>query len=1047
MSRRRVLIVTAVLLLLFAALPAVLIYYAAFTPEGLQFIVRHVPKRIGRAQLTIANPRGSLARGFEIARIEIDHERSHLIFEGIKGRLAIAPLLWQTIEAREVTLRRVFIEVRPRTRPSSSYTPRFLPAGLSIRVDRARADTATLIATNGRRFDVSRLETSGVVQYRTLRLFDASFDWESMHIGGRADLRAADPMQVNGDARITISWPGQPVWTIDATGRGDLQTLPLEAHFTTPFRADFIGSAMDLTGAWHWGGDARIHDFDLRAWGGGAALGRITGSLEVSGDARGFAARGPLTPAGLAVGAFETVFAGSYADRIVTASRIELSHPSGAFLQGSGTIGIVTDGPRLDLHGAWRNFRWPLVGKKIAVRSASGDYALSGVWPYNWRAKGPFVVRELAPMPVQGEGRLAKDRAYLDSVAIEAFEGKADLSGEVTWTPADTWAVHGRALDINPGRLRADLPGQLNFYFAVNGEGFDGEGDYAVTVRNINGKLRKVTASGGGTIARRGTTWQLDDIQLSLGGTQIAANGSIGREADLRFALDTKDLGLLKPGSRGQLHAQGTVRGTMKEPLVTATLSGGGIHHGAIALDSINAAVDFDAFNRHPSKIDVRAHNLKYNNRAFSTLSFALDGTAAAHVARVNAKTGDLAIQMQAAGAFARGAWKGQLRTLEVASPESLQLGLETPVELLASAQQVRVGSFCLHGKPARVCAAANWTPASWTASLNAKDLPLSTLTAGLTDDVEYRGAPHDNRPGHGHRQCAAAGRLARRPGGRPHRASTGERAPAKHSAGLGTGHGKRDRQRNRSAGRARGRRGRHHQGTYRACTRKRPLAGHAPAWRGAGANGRAGFCDAVCAADRSGRRTARRGPHAHGYAGTPLVDGMIRLSDAELDQYQVNLAMRGAMLEARLAGNGLDFTGSARIGKGEAHTNGRLEWRDAMPYGKFQLEGQNLRVVDVPEAQIDASPDLDFRIDGRRIEVTGTVTVPHAKIVPTDLTQCRARVLRMRCWSARGRADPRKRFEVVTAITLALGDKVSIDTFGLTARLDRQHRPAQRYG
>ena len=56
------------------------------------------------------------------------------------------------------------------------------------------------------------------------------------------------------------------------------------------------------------------------------------------------------------------------------------------------------------------------------------------------------------------------------------------------------------------------------------------------------------------------------------------------------------------------------------------------------------------------------------------------------------------------------------------------------------------------------------------------------------------------------------------------------------------------------------------------------------------------------------------------------------------------------------------------------------------LPYGKFHLEGENLRVVDVPEAQIDASPNLDFKIDGRRIAVTGAVKVPYAKIEPTDL-------------------------------------------------------------
>ncbi len=72
------------------------------------------------------------------------------------------------------------------------------------------------------------------------------------------------------------------------------------------------------------------------------------------------------------------------------------------------------------------------------------------------------------------------------------------------------------------------------------------------------------------------------------------------------------------------------------------------------------------------------------------------------------------------------------------------------------------------------------------------------------------------------------------------------------------------------------------------------------------------------------------------GTLGTPLLDGMLKLSDAELDLYQVNLAMRGAQLEARLAQNGLDFDGSANIGAGRVATNGHIEWRNAKPYGKL---------------------------------------------------------------------------------------------------------------
>ena len=46
------------------------------------------------------------------------------------------------------------------------------------------------------------------------------------------------------------------------------------------------------------------------------------------------------------------IFEGAYANSVLTATRIELTHhASGAHLTGAGTIGIVENGPRLELKG------------------------------------------------------------------------------------------------------------------------------------------------------------------------------------------------------------------------------------------------------------------------------------------------------------------------------------------------------------------------------------------------------------------------------------------------------------------------------------------------------------------------------------------------------------------------------------------------------------------------------------------------------------------------------------------------------------------------
>ena len=111
------------------------------------------------------------------------------------------------------------------------------------------------------------------------------------------------------------------------------------------------------------------------------------------------------------------------------------------------------------------------------------------------------------------------------------------------------------------------------------------------------------------------------------------------------------------------------------------------------------------------------------------------------------------------------------------------------------------------------------------------------------------------------------------------------------------------------------------------------------------------------------------------------------------------------------------------------------MEWRNLVPYGKFHLQGTNLRVVDVPEAQIDASPDLLFDIKGHKIEVTGKVVVPYAKIAPKDITNA-VRASDDEVIVGHEEEDPASRFEVMSDITLSLGDRVTIDTLGLTGRL-----------
>ncbi len=265
--RRWIFIIFGVALLIVVSVPTAVIYYLAYTEPGLQWIVAHVPRRIGRTQMEFVGATGTLAKGFRVERFELEHERVHLRFEGAVGHVTLLPLMRQTIHAEDVTMRSAYVEVRRWKNPPPRSSPRFLPRGLIIEAEKVHVNNGTFIAQNGRRFDLTDVNTSGVARHRTIRLFDASFVQDAVQVSGKATMRAEEPMGLDADARMVIRLENQPVWLITATGDGNLDHLPITATFQSPLQATVIGSADDLTTAWHWSGDAKITNVDLRARG------------------------------------------------------------------------------------------------------------------------------------------------------------------------------------------------------------------------------------------------------------------------------------------------------------------------------------------------------------------------------------------------------------------------------------------------------------------------------------------------------------------------------------------------------------------------------------------------------------------------------------------------------------------------------------------------------------------------------------------------------------------------------------------------------------
>src|SRR5215469_1697915 len=1035
--RRLLLILACLLVLIFVAAPFVIAWVAVYTEAGAQFLVRRVPRQIGDVGLEIVGVTGTIAGGLHVERVEIDHPLVHLTFTDIDGRVAPAPLLLQTIRVPQGHLASALIQAKRRTRPATPSQPVFLPHWLLISVEQASVDHVVITAYNGVRLEGSGINGAAVIRSHVIRLFQADGMLEGVHISAHGDLNAADPLGLNLEGAMHWQPQGQPAWDVAGSARGDLNALQIVAHSTSPFSADASGQMLDLTGHFHWVGDAVVHAFRLSPWGiPDTVLGTVTGHVAASGEGNHFSGHGPLTPAGLHAGEFEAQFEGFYADRVLTATHMEARHASsGAHAVASGTFGIVDHGPLLDLSGSWTDFRWPLAGREAVLKSAVGSFTLQGILPYKVHLRGRGQAAALPEMPLEVDATLGKDSFAFHPAEVDLFGGHASASGVLAWSPAQSWSVSGSATGIDPAALRPDLPGSLNFGFSASG-GFDPKSTFDASFTGVSGKLRGLAASGSGSLTRSGNTWTFAAVRVGLGASSLALDGRLSDSADLRFALATQDLSLLGPGNRGVLRASGSWRGTLANPVIVATAHGSGIDYRGVKVDGLDADVNFNPQAlQQESRIDVHARHVAWEGRTADTLSLTLDGLPSAYRVQASGSGTGLGGTASAIGSYSNGSFVGVLSAVSVKGSESLQLSLEHPVALVASPAEVRLEWMCLVGTPGSMCVDSDWTPARWSGTVMASQLPLRTLTAGMTPAVDYQGTISVLARAQGGAQLPLTGTLRAELANAElihklashktehTRLGSGTVTVAAAPALLHAEAALKDSQVGTLAGKFEAQR-------TTARWEDMPLAGELRA-----STSQLGLISLYLPdIDRiTGHIDANL--IATGTLGVPHFKGEVKLSDGEIDNYQVNIGLRAVNFDAHLSDTGLDFNGSAKAGAGQVHADGHLEWRDLLPYGHFHLEGTNLRVADVREAQIDASPNLDFNVSGRRIEVTGEVAVPFARIAPRDITNA-VRTSPDETIVGNQPEDPSKRFEVLSTVTLTLGDRVNVDASGLQARI-----------
>ncbi len=914
---------------------------------------------------------------------------------------------------------------------------------LALRLDQIELSGLTLERPGADPLQIERLSLVARSRQQTLDLEQLSLAIPQLALDGRGrlGLSAKLPMELGLEWRYT---PAQRA-PLEGVGevRGDLQRLQLSQDLKGALEGELEATLSELTGVLGWDAKLILQRSDLSGW-------LKDFPLQLSGEVR---SRGTLERIGMEAdldlaqpdyGKAAVTLRGAYAGGRFHAERLQVETASGSRLDGSGHYVLDDELGRFDGELAWQALQWPLQGEpqvsspqgRLKFEGRPGDYA------YTLAADLRLPGQPKAKLDANGQGDLQGIR--LERLTADFVPGRLQGQGEISWRPLVEWRLQLKGEGIDPSLWAADFPGRLALDLGTTGR-LDEAGIAAeFRIAQVQGQLRGYPFEALGRVTLADEALTLEGLRLNSGPNRIEVNGTLAQRLALQWRIDAPELPVLWPGLQGSLTGEGRLDGARLTPHVQASVSGEGLAYERYRAQRLQLAADLSLADAKAFELDLRGADLQLDRLSWEGLDLQASGTLPAHhltLALIGESAPQVSLQADA-GWTEDSLWQGRLAALELSLPGQPQWQLVDATGFTLGAGRQRLDAVCLANREARLCGSFTHTPAvGWNAGLEARRFPLAAFSPWLPEGLQLEGRGELqaqlalNAEGHAQGQAQLqlpegrigfdleneAERLDFAGGTASARldASGAEVEVELPLAGLGEA------------------------AAELSLPGLDPLALE-PAEQTLQGRMKLNLRDLSRLSLIMPRLQNPRGVIAgdfklSGSLAQPQLVGAAELQAGAIDIPELGLELRE--IDLQMTAPRLDqlaLRGGLKSGNGRLQMEGQIELdMEAGFPARLQLTGNELKVANLPVAEVEVTPDLTFERDREGSRLKGRIEIPYARLRPRKLPSTAVSVTPDLV--VVGTDEPERRAydpRLSAQLRVVMGDRVSFDGFGLRGQL-----------